>query len=108
MGPGTYTTMTMIASEALGIPSDRIKFELGDSSFPFAPPHGGSMTVASVGSAVKAACEKARSQALALAKQHLLSPLAGTKENELKVANAIYHATGKRVRDLPITPDKVI
>jgi xanthine dehydrogenase YagR molybdenum-binding subunit len=24
------------------------------------------------------------------------------------VANAIYHATGKRVRDLPITPDKLI
>jgi xanthine dehydrogenase YagR molybdenum-binding subunit len=24
------------------------------------------------------------------------------------VANAVYHATGKRVRDLPITPDKVM
>ena len=24
------------------------------------------------------------------------------------VANAIYHATGKRVRDLPITPDKLM
>ncbi|MEM7556098.1 MAG: xanthine dehydrogenase family protein molybdopterin-binding subunit [Cyanobacteria bacterium P01_A01_bin.84] len=24
------------------------------------------------------------------------------------IANAIYHATGKRIRDLPITPDKVI
>ncbi len=24
------------------------------------------------------------------------------------VANAIYHATGKRVRDLPITLDKVL
>lgn len=23
------------------------------------------------------------------------------------VANAIYHATGKRIRDLPITPDKL-
>ena len=24
------------------------------------------------------------------------------------VANAVYHATGKRIKDLPITPDKVL
>ena len=24
------------------------------------------------------------------------------------IANAVYHATGKRIRDLPITPDKLI
>jgi xanthine dehydrogenase YagR molybdenum-binding subunit len=24
------------------------------------------------------------------------------------VANAVYHATGKRIRELPITPDKVL
>jgi len=24
------------------------------------------------------------------------------------IANAIYHATGKRIRDLPITPDKLM
>lgn len=90
MGPGTYTTMTMIAAETLGIPSDRIKFELGDSSLPYAPAHGGSMTVASVGSAVQAACEKVRSQALALAQQSNF--LAGIKENDLKVAEGKLYA----------------
>lgn len=24
------------------------------------------------------------------------------------VANAVYHATGKRIRDLPITPEKLL
>ena len=83
MGPGTYTTMTLIASECLGIPSDRITFELGDSSLPFAPPHGGSMTTASVGSAVKAACEEARSQTLVLAQKNS-SLFAGVKSNDIE------------------------
>ena len=24
------------------------------------------------------------------------------------IANALYHATGKRIRELPITPDKLL
>jgi xanthine dehydrogenase YagR molybdenum-binding subunit len=24
------------------------------------------------------------------------------------IANAVYHATGKRIRDLPITPDRLV
>ena len=48
MGPGTYTAMTQVASDALGIPPEQVHFSLGDSTFPFASPHGGSMTMASV------------------------------------------------------------
>src|SRR5688572_603465 len=65
MGPGTWTSMTQVAAEALGLPIERVKFTLGDTRLPKAPVHGGSLTMASVGSAVQAACRKAREDALA-------------------------------------------
>jgi xanthine dehydrogenase YagR molybdenum-binding subunit len=54
--------VAQIAADTLGIPVDRIHVELGDSEYPHAPVSGGSMTVASVGPAVKAACEAARAK----------------------------------------------
>ncbi len=65
MGPGTWTSMTQVAAETLGLSIERVKFTLGDTRLPKAPVHGGSMTMASVGSAVQAACRKAREDALA-------------------------------------------
>jgi xanthine dehydrogenase YagR molybdenum-binding subunit len=53
MGPGTYTTIAMIAADTLGLRIENVKFELGNSDFPAAPVHGGSLTTASVGSAVR-------------------------------------------------------
>src|SRR6185503_3527936 len=41
MGPGTYTAMTQVAADALGLPLERVRFELGDSALPPAPVHGG-------------------------------------------------------------------
>jgi xanthine dehydrogenase YagR molybdenum-binding subunit len=67
MGPGTWTSMTQVAAEVLGLPIERVKFILGDTQLPRAPVHGGSMTMASVGSAVQAACRKAKDEALARA-----------------------------------------
>ncbi len=56
MGPGTYTAMTQIAADALGMPFAKVRFELGDSQMPIAKEHGGSTTTASIGPAVRAAC----------------------------------------------------
>jgi xanthine dehydrogenase YagR molybdenum-binding subunit len=67
IGTGTYTVMSQIAADTLGMKVDRIQFELGDSNFPHAPVSGGSMTVASVGPAVLAACEAMRDKLLDLA-----------------------------------------
>lgn len=56
IGPGTATSMVLIAADVLGIPAEKITFELGNSAFPMAPTQGGSATVSSVGSAVHDAC----------------------------------------------------
>jgi xanthine dehydrogenase YagR molybdenum-binding subunit len=68
LGTGTYTVMTQIAAEALGLPVGRVRFELGDSMYPAAPVSGGSQTVASVGPAVQAACNSLRAKVFALAR----------------------------------------
>jgi xanthine dehydrogenase YagR molybdenum-binding subunit len=56
LGTGTYTICTQIAAETLGVEVRKVRFELGDTRYPKAPVSGGSMTAASVGPAVKAAC----------------------------------------------------
>ena len=56
MGPGTYTAMTQIAADALRLPVERVRFELGDTQMPIAKEHGGSTTTVSIGPAIRAAC----------------------------------------------------
>jgi xanthine dehydrogenase YagR molybdenum-binding subunit len=77
IGPGTYTVMTMIAAEYLGLRLDQVSFELGDTRFPRAPAQGGSWTTSSVGSAVHGAALAVSARLLALAKRSASSPLRG-------------------------------
>jgi xanthine dehydrogenase YagR molybdenum-binding subunit len=86
IGPGTYTSMTQVAAEALGLPIERVRFELGDSDLPKAPVHGGSMTMASVGPAVHEACLEVRRQVLKLAREDGNSPIHGAGEDAVGFA----------------------
>src|SRR5438094_1168721 len=58
IGTGSYTAMSQFAADTLGIPIEKIRFELGDSQFPYAPNNGGSWLTASVGPAVMGACRE--------------------------------------------------
>jgi xanthine dehydrogenase YagR molybdenum-binding subunit len=75
IGPGTYTVITIIAAEYLGLKPEQVKFELGDSNFPRAPAQGGSWTTASVGSAVHGAALAVTARLLELANREANSPL---------------------------------
>lgn len=57
IGTGTYTVMSQVAADTLGVNMSRVRFELGDTRLPPAPVSGGSSTAPSVAPAVKAACE---------------------------------------------------
>ena len=60
LGGGTYTILAQIASEALGIPLEQIRVELGSSDLPVNGVAGGSTQTASIGPAVLDACRKVR------------------------------------------------
>jgi len=84
IGTGTYTIMTQIAAETLGLPLAAVDFQLGDTDFPAAPVQGGSWTAASVGMAVKATCEALGEKLLKLAQKLKGSPLKGAKFEDVE------------------------
>jgi xanthine dehydrogenase YagR molybdenum-binding subunit len=67
IGTGTYTMFAQVASEATGVPLDRIDVVLGDSSLPKGPVAGGSMLTASLIPAVIAAARDAQQKLVAVA-----------------------------------------
>jgi xanthine dehydrogenase YagR molybdenum-binding subunit len=85
IGPGTYTVMTMIAAEYLGLRPEQVKFELGDSNFPQAPSQGGSQTTSSVGSAVYGAALAVGAKLLSLANQAADSPLKTASASDVEM-----------------------
>jgi xanthine dehydrogenase YagR molybdenum-binding subunit len=87
LGTGTYTVMTQIAAEALGLPVAKVMFELGDTGLPEAPVSGGSQTVASVGPVVYAAASAARDKLIAMAIADKASPLHGARPEEIAAAD---------------------
>jgi xanthine dehydrogenase YagR molybdenum-binding subunit len=66
IGTGAYTVFSQVVADALNVPVQRVRMELGDSTFPTAPNAGGSALSASAGSALKLAALDARAKVAAL------------------------------------------
>lgn len=100
LGTGTYTTMTQVAADALGVPVDTVQAVLGDTDLPPAPHSGGSQTAASVSPAVWAAAHAARGKALALALADPGSPLHGCAAEDVTSSDgSLFLARDPAIRD---------
>jgi xanthine dehydrogenase YagR molybdenum-binding subunit len=75
IGTGTYTFMAQLAADALAVPISKVTVELGDTDLPPTPLSGGSMTAASVGSAVHLSALALVDKLKQLASQDKQSPL---------------------------------
>ncbi len=95
IGPGTYTTMTVIAAEFLGVTPDKVKFELGKTEFPRAPSQGGSVTTASVGSAVYGAAMNIRNKLFDLALKEPDSEFEGRVSDNAKLIDGFIFLSDK-------------
>ncbi len=87
IGTGTYTIMSQLAADSLGLPLDAITFQLGDTTLPPAPFEGGSQTAATVGTAVKDVCDAIAKQVLKLAQKVENSPLKGADFEDVTFVN---------------------
>ncbi|MFC6622549.1 xanthine dehydrogenase family protein molybdopterin-binding subunit [Novosphingobium panipatense] len=79
IGTGTYTVMTLVAADTLGLAPEQITARLGDSDLPTAPVEGGSWAAASTGAAVQLACQSVAKRLLKAAEKMEDKPLHGAK-----------------------------
>ncbi len=100
IGPGTYTVMTLIAAEYLGLDAEKVRFELGDTKFPQAPVQGGSFTTASVGTAIYGATQSIKAKLLELANKDTGSPLRSAEPEDVELLDGRLQSKTDRTRSV--------
>jgi xanthine dehydrogenase YagR molybdenum-binding subunit len=83
LGTGTYTVMTQVAADSLGLPMEKVRFELGDTRLPTAPNSGGSVAAGTVSSSVYAAVQDVWQKLTKAAIQDKKSPLFRAKPEDV-------------------------
>lgn len=83
IGTGTYTAITQIAADELGLPIQDVTFNYGDSKKPFSMFQGGSSATASAGVGVVVAAKALKKKLLKKAKDIDGSPLKDADDEDV-------------------------
>ena len=85
LGTGTYTVITQVAADCLGIAPDKVRFELGDSVLPTTNISGGSMGAGTFASSVYTASQDLWEKLTKVAVKDAKSPLFKAKPTDVEV-----------------------
>jgi len=91
IGTGTYTVLSNIVAERVGIPNERVEVVLGDTNLPPGPISGGSWATASVIPAVIDAVDKAQQTLFAIATSGPDAAFPNQKADALALGNGRVH-----------------
>ncbi len=86
-GTGSRTILTQMAADAVGVSPGHVAVEVGDTDLPMASISAGSMTTASVGTAVTRAATDLRNKLVLTAVSDRRSPLAGRATDAVRLAD---------------------
>jgi xanthine dehydrogenase YagR molybdenum-binding subunit len=98
IGTGTYTVLTQVAADGLGMPLGHVTTLLGDTDFPAASISAGSATMASLAGPVTEAADAARRAVIAIAVADPRSPLHGVPAADILTEHGYLVARGNRRR----------
>lgn len=96
IGTGTYTIMTQVTADMLGLPLENVTARLGDSSMPQSPVEGGSWIASSVSNAIAVTCNDIRNELVRLAMTMPGSPLAGMDDVVLTEGQIVSQQDAQR------------
>lgn len=98
IGTGTYTVITQVVADGLGMPLDHVTTLLGDTTFPAASLSAASATMPSVIGPVSRAARNAHDAVVALAVADPRSPLHGVPAADVVAERGYLFARGDRRR----------
>lgn len=104
LGTGTWTIGAQMTASLIGLPIERVKFELGDSDLPKSGVSGGSTTAASVAQALGDASDSLKAALLRLANDDAHSPLAGLSPGEVRLDGDRLVSVTNPSRGVPVAP----
>ena len=96
IGTGTYTVLTQIVADGLGLPLDHVTTLLGDTTYPPASLSAGSSTMPSVARPAAQAAAEARAAVIALAVADPRSPLHGASADDVVARDGSLLGPGGR------------
>ena len=103
IGTGTYTIMSQVAADTLGLPMENITIRLGDSTLPRSPVEGGSWIAASVAHGIATTAEAIRADLLRLAQSMPNSPLAGAGPDDVSLADGCLVVASEPTRRVSVS-----